>query len=150
MHRHYATETISDEQLDQLIERSERAASSIGWSDDDMLVVAEDEDGDTDENYDGYVWNVLETLGMSNESDREEHLRAPDVDAGDILPVVDICGVTLGTIYSSLNRTDKVIKLDDEAVTSAIAWAILQTLPAWVRWRLQGSVDSGVELTARP
>lgn len=143
MFKHYELRTISGEEFDRLVEVAKRDAE-LRWYEGDLHILAEEEDGQTDEEFDGHAMGILDAFGEGEED--EWGYRRHELDGYDLLCAVDAHGLRIGTIYGAPNCKDKIIHLDADALTDAKAWGIWNTLPEWVRERLQKSVDAGHSL----
>jgi len=146
MFKHYELKTISGEEFDRLVDVAKRDAE-LRWHEGELHILAEEEDGQTDEEFDGHAMSILDAFGEGEED--EWGYRRHEVDTYDLLCAVDLHELRIGTIYAALDREDKIIHLDSDALTDAKAWAIWDTLPQWVRQRLQKPV-AGATASRQP
>lgn len=130
MYRHYQRKTVNSEELDRLLKRAgEEEAQHGGLA--SVLLADEGHQAD-DQEIDEQLTPLLDALCLPAE---DERWHSPGISAADVITAIDELGFALATIYEAHNRQEKVIVLDDECETDAQAWAMVGTLPGWVRER---------------
>jgi nitroreductase len=127
MYRQYQSRTVSDEDLDRMLATADAAEEACNR--EPRFVVAEVDVADDDE-INGAVQHVLDYVA---DASRDEHRR--NIDGHDLLRAADACGLMLGTVFESPCRPYKIVQLDYDVCTDAIAWAAIADLPGWVAHR---------------
>ena len=131
MYRLYNSRTIHDNELDQMF--ADARQDGLHRS---RFIIAEVESDDEVE-IDGAIGRELEIRAYESE---DGHCHS--ICGEDVLRAAEACGLVIGTVFESPGHQDKVVVLDDDTVTDAVAWAVMDTLPDWI-------VSRFVKLTAR-
>jgi hypothetical protein len=122
MYRYYQSRTVNDEDLDRMLADADEEPRNRA----PRFVAAEVEDADDDQMNE----EVLHVLDYLADGSRDDHRR--NIGGYDLLAAVGACGLVLGTVFESPRRPYKIVELDYDACTDAIAWAAIATLPGWV------------------
>lgn len=139
MYQHYQSKTVSSDELDDLLRRVARQQGQYGRF-ASMIVADEVSEADDDE-IDAWLMGLLDLLCLPDE---DERWSCPSISGLDVIAAVDQLGLTLGTVYETPQRDEKVIELDTEVETDAQAWATVAALPDWVQERYGKLVRAGV------
>jgi hypothetical protein len=127
MYKHYETETVSSDELDEWIATAEERERSSG-SHASIQVTDEIQGDDDDGEVDSVLYYRLEWLCGSD----DDGGWSPNPSGEDVLAARDELGLKLAIVYSAEGRDEKVVVIDDDAESDAMAWTIMSYVPSWV------------------